>query len=52
MIRELRRSRDYWTGERISDLRTNKGYDGMAMKWVREQERLESWGRVEMNGQG
>ena len=43
---------DEWTGERISDLRTNKGYDGMAMKRVREQESLECWGGVEMNGQG
>ena len=38
MIRELGKSEDEWTGERISDLRTNRGYDGMAMKWVREQE--------------
>ena len=51
MIRELGKSEDEWTGERISDLRTNKGYDGMAMKWVREQESLECWGRVKMNGQ-
>ena len=48
----LGRSDVEWTGERISDLRTNKGYDGMAMKWVREQESLECWGRVKMNGQG
>ena len=48
----LGRSGDEWTGERISDLTTNKGYDGMAMKWVREQESLEFWGGVEMNGQG
>ena len=48
----LGRSRDEWTGERISDLRTNKGYDGMAMKWVRKQESLECCGGVEMNGQG
>ena len=48
----LGKSEDEWTVERISDLRTNKGYDGMAMKWVRKQESLECWGRVKMNGQG
>ena len=42
MIRELRRSGNEWTGERISNLRTNKGYDGMAMKWVKEPELFES----------
>ena len=48
----LGRSGDEWTGERISDIRTNKGHDGMAMKWVREQESLECWGGVMLNGQG
>ena len=39
-------------GRESVTIRTNKGYDGMAMKWVREQESLECWGGVKMNGQG
>ena len=26
---------DEWTGERINDLRANKGYDVMAMKFIK-----------------